>query len=102
MIVVALACAMLEAGMMVVRTARSRRYRLRAEFAAMMERRCREIAAMDPETRARKAYEEWDDPYLLEPEWNQKMIGFWEEMKKKCSYAAEHPWEEVAPDPPNP
>ncbi len=33
---------------------------------------------------------------------NRKMIGFWEAMKKEYSYAADHPWPAVAPDPPNP
>jgi hypothetical protein len=33
---------------------------------------------------------------------NRKMIGFWEEMKDKYSYAADHPWLAVGPDPPTP
>jgi hypothetical protein len=102
MLGVVLLCAMLGAALMGVRAARARRFRRLAEYAARMERRCREIDAMDPNARAREADYDLDDPYLLEPEWNRKMIGFWEEMKDKYSYAADHPWLGVAPDPPTP
>jgi hypothetical protein len=99
MIVVALVCAMLWAMLMGMR---ARRYRRKADYAAWMEWRCRKIDAMDPVARARADDNAWDDPYLHDPDWNRKMIGFWEEMKDKYSYAADHPWLAVVPDRPNP
>jgi hypothetical protein len=95
MIVVALLGAVLGLVLMAMRDARARHYRVEANFAAWMERRCREIDALDPAARARL---EGDEAYLPDPEWNRKMIGFWQEMKEKYSYAADHPWLAVAPD----
>jgi hypothetical protein len=102
MIVVALLCAVLGSVLMVDRAARARRYRNEAEFAAWMERRCREIDAMDPAARAREDELEGDDAYLHDPEWNRKMIGFWQEMKDRYNYAADHPWLTVPPGRPHP
>jgi hypothetical protein len=108
MIGVALLCAVLGLVLTVMRDAQARRYRVKAGVAAWMERRCREIDAMDPVARARAAEEETKDPfrhdppYFSDPEWNRKMIGFWQEMKDRYSYAADHPWLAVPPDRPNP
>ncbi len=76
------------------------RYRRKAEWAERMERRSREIDAMDPATRAKESEAEMDNPFLIEPEWNRRMIPYLEGLKRKYRYAAENPREPVAPDPP--
>jgi hypothetical protein len=81
---------------------RSAGYRRKAESAERMERRCREIDAMDPANRAREAEYAFDDPYLDNPAWNREMISYWEGLKRKYQYAAEHPRDTISPDPPNP
>ncbi|WP_165067402.1 hypothetical protein [Paludisphaera rhizosphaerae] len=77
-------------------------YRRRANSAERMERRCREIVAMDPAIRADKAEAAMDNPFLLDPEWTRRMIPWFESVKKKYREAALHPRAPVAPDPPHP
>jgi hypothetical protein len=81
---------------------RSAGYRREAESAARMDRRCREIDAMDSATRDREAEAAYDDPYLDNPAWNRRRIPYFEELKRKDQYAAEHPRGPIPPDPPNP
>jgi hypothetical protein len=78
------------------------KYRRKADSAERLERRCRQIDAMDAETRARAAEAAYDDPYLDNPAWNRRMIPYFEVLKHKYRYAAEHPREPVPPDPPIP
>ena len=81
---------------------RSAGYRRRAGSAERMERRCREIDAMDAATRAREAEAAYDNPYLDDPAWNRQMIPYFEGLKRKYRYAAEHSRDPIPPDPPNP
>jgi hypothetical protein len=78
------------------------RYRRKADSAERLERRCRQIDAMDAETRARAVEAAYDDPYLDNPAWNRRMIPYFEALKHKYRYAAEHPREPVPPDAPVP
>lgn len=82
--------------------ARARRYRRVAEYAERMEQYCRKVDAMDPKERARKDAEDWDDPYLHDPAWNHRAIGYLEEVKIRYSHAADHPWLAAPPLPPIP
>jgi hypothetical protein len=82
--------------------ARSARYRRKAQACERMIRRCREIEAMDPATRAREAAAAFDNPYLDDPAWNRQMIPYFELLRKKYEYAAAHPRTPLPPDPPNP
>jgi hypothetical protein len=70
---------------------RAAKYRRLADWYGMMERRCREIDAMDAVTRAREAEAAWDDPDLLNPAWNREMIPYYERLKRRFGYAATHP-----------
>jgi hypothetical protein len=54
---------------------------------------------MDAETRAREAEYWLDDPFLNDPAWNRQMIPYFEALKLKYRYAAEHPREPVPPGP---
>jgi hypothetical protein len=78
------------------------KYRSKADSAERQERRCRQIDAMDAETRAREAEAAFDDPFLDNPTWNRQMIPYFEALKHKYRYAAEHPREPVLADPPIP
>ncbi len=80
---------------------RSAGYRRKAESAERMEGRCRVIDAMDAATRAREAEAAFDNPYLDDPAWNRQMIPYFEGLKRKYRYAAEHPRDPIPPDPPN-
>lgn len=99
MIATAVLAAILGAVSLARQAVRARRYRSRAEYAARMERYCRKVDAMDPKERTRKDAEEWDDPYLPDPAWNHRMIGYWEEGKIRYSHAADH---RSLADPPRP
>jgi hypothetical protein len=66
---------------------RSAGYRRKAESAERMERRCREIDAMDAATRAREAEAAYDNPYLDDPAWNRQMVPYFEGLKRKYRYA---------------
>lgn len=78
------------------------RYRRMADWCDRMEQRCRSIDAMDDATRTHKAEIAYDDPYLDNPEWNRKMIPYFEELKRTYKYAASHPRIPVPRVPPNP
>ncbi|WP_210420393.1 hypothetical protein [Aquisphaera giovannonii] len=78
------------------------KYRRKAESAARHEKRSREIDAMDPKTRAREAALAIDDPYLDAPDWNRRMIPWYEKMKNKYDHAASNPREPIPPDDPPP
>jgi hypothetical protein len=78
----------------------SSKYRRKAESAAKMERRCREIDAMDPVLRAREAAAAFYNPLLDDPAYNRRMIGYFAAMKIKYSRAADNPHLPVLPDPP--
>jgi hypothetical protein len=80
----------------------SNEYRRKAAYCDKMERRCREIDAMDPATKARKAAEAYDDPFLGDPAWNKRMIPYFQALKQKYEEASSHPRLPVAPDPPTP
>jgi hypothetical protein len=81
---------------------RSPEYCGKTDSAERMERRCREIDAMDAATRASEADPAFDSPYLNNPAWNRKMISYFEGLKRKHRYAAEHPRIPIPPDPTNP
>jgi hypothetical protein len=81
---------------------KSSKYSRRADSCEFMERRCREIVAMDPATRRQAAIDAYDDPYLDNPEWTRLMIGHFEGLKNKYRRAAENPHIPVPPDPKNP
>ncbi|MHB1555865.1 MAG: hypothetical protein ACYC61_00155 [Isosphaeraceae bacterium] len=102
MIAMAVLAAALGAVSLARQAARARRYRRMADAAERMELYCRKLDAMDPKERARKAVEEMDDPYLDNPAWNHRMVGYWEEVKIRYSYAADHPWLAEPPRPPDP
>jgi hypothetical protein len=70
---------------------RAAEYRRRADMCEQMERRCREIDAMDPVTRSREAEAAWDDPYLSDPAMNRQMISYYEKWKGILRQAAENP-----------
>ena len=57
---------------------------------------------MDAATRAREAEAAYDNPYLDDPAWNRQMIPYFDGLKRKYRYAAEHPRDPIPPDPPNP
>jgi hypothetical protein len=78
----------------------SNTYRRKAVYCDRMERRCREIDAMDPAVRTREAAEALDDPFLDDPAWNKRMIPYFKALQKKYEDAASHPRLPVAPDPP--
>lgn len=80
----------------------ARKYRHKAESLARMERRCREIDAMTREVRKARSDAMFDDPYLLDPVWNRKMIPYFAQLQSKFALAAEHPRIPIAPDPPVP
>src|SRR5262245_18424284 len=75
------------------------KYRRKAESAAKMERRCREIEAMDPVLRAREAAAAFANPLLDYPAYNTRMMGYFAAMKIKYSHAADNPRLSVVPDP---
>jgi hypothetical protein len=78
------------------------KYRRKAESCALMARRCGQIDAMDPATRAREAAFAMDNPYLEYPDWNRQMIGYYAALKVKYEHAADHPRLPIPPDPPAP
>ena len=85
------------------------KYRRKAEAAARMERRFREIDAMDPVSRARAAkeaeenYQEILSSWLAaDPVWTRKMIGYFTAMRTKYEQAAENPRLPIPPDSPQP
>jgi hypothetical protein len=75
---------------------RANRLRRMATHAAIVVQWLRRDDAADIALRSR------DDPYLLMPDGNRKMIVFWEARENKYSYAARYPWLPVEPDPPEP
>jgi hypothetical protein len=79
-------------------------YRRKAESAARLERRCRQIDAMDPAAREREAETAFDFDWVLltSPDVNKRMIRYWADLRMKYEYAADHPRVPVAPDPPAP
>ncbi len=81
---------------------RSARYRSFAAHNDEKVRRCRDIVAMDPIERARKAVEAYDDPYLDNPAWAKEMISFHSKVRDIFAHAAEHPREPLPPLPQNP
>jgi hypothetical protein len=87
---------------------RASKYRRKAEAAARMERRLREIDAMDPVSRARAAkeaeenFQEVTHSWLANPVWTRKLIGYFAAMRTKYEHAAENPRLSVPPDPPQP
>jgi len=81
---------------------RSATYRRKADGAARMARRSREIDAMDPATRSREAGAAFDNPFLDDPAWNRRMIPYLDALEEKYRHAAEHPRLPVPPDPPTP
>jgi len=97
--VVALAFGVADAVSMSIRSAR---YRRRADHFERMERRCREIGAMDDATRVRAAEAAFDDPFLDDPGWNRRMIPYFESLKRKYRRAALQPRVPLPPDPPSP
>ncbi len=78
------------------------KYARQAAYYDGMARRCREIVALDPAVRDRRAEEAFDDPFLDHPEWARRMIGFFEELANKYRRAAATPRSPVPPDPPPP
>jgi hypothetical protein len=81
---------------------KSNKYLKKAEASAKMENKCRMIDSMDPATRTREAAAAYDNPYLDNPEWNKKMIVYFQKLKEKYYYAADHPRLPVSPDEPAP
>lgn len=87
---------------------RVNRFRRLAESAARMERRCREMDAMDPVRRALAAKEAEDSYFeitsnwLAHPEWTRKATGYFAALRTKYEQAAENPRLSVPPDPPPP
>jgi hypothetical protein len=83
-------------------------YRRKAEAAARMERKFREIDAMDPVSRARAAkeaeenYQEITHSWLANPVWTRELIDYFAAMRTKYEHAAENPRLAVPPDPPQP
>jgi hypothetical protein len=67
-----------------------------------MERRCREIDAMESSTRASEAELAFDNPYLDNPAWNREMLGYFAKLKENYRRATEHPRDPPSPDPPVP
>ncbi len=85
------------------------KYRRKAEAAAQMERRFREIDAMDPVSRARAAneaeenYQEFVSSWLAaDPVWTRKMIGYFTALRTKYEQAAENARLPVSTDLPQP
>lgn len=76
------------------------KYRRKAESAARLERRCRQIDAMDPATRAREAEAAYDNPLLDDPNYNRRMIRYFAAMRIKYNHAADNPRLPIPPDPP--
>jgi hypothetical protein len=81
---------------------RSTRYRRIAADLERREQRCREIVAKDPAVRAREDAEAWDDPYLHDPAWTEKMIPYLTEVRQILLRASKNPRKPLPPLPPLP
>jgi hypothetical protein len=84
------------------------KYRRKAEAAARMEQKLREIDAIDPVLRARKAkeaeeqYQEISHALLDDPVWTRSLIRYFAAMRIKYEHAADNPSLPLPPDPPQP